>query len=131
PGELQAYVEAGVAWDLTDRAAAAGIDALGPDIWPGMRENVRYLGRQYSYPCNSGVSILIYNKNVFDHLGIPYPEGLMTWDEFIELGIRVRDKARDGTPAYAVTGLDWISLFDGLGGEYFTEEGKLQLEGSP
>jgi ABC-type glycerol-3-phosphate transport system substrate-binding protein len=130
PGELQAYVEAGVAWDLTDRAAEAGFDALGPNLWPGMRENVRYLGRQYSYPCNSGVNILIYNKNVFDHLGIAYPEGLMTWEEFIDLGIQVRDRASKGTPAYAVTGLDWITLFDGLGGEYFTEEGKLQLRGS-
>lgn len=131
PGELQAYVDSGVAWDVTESARAGGFDAMGPNLWPGMRENVLYQGRQYSYPCNSGVSLLIYNKNVFDHLGIAYPEGLMTWEQFIALGAEIQKKGDPARPIYAVTGLEWGTFFDGLRGEFFTEKGELRLADSP
>lgn len=129
--ELQAYVEAGVVWDITEQSRAGGFDALGPNLWPGMRENVEYLGKQYSYPCNNAVNLLIYNKNVFDYLGLPYPQGLMTWDQFIELGIQIRSRGKSVPPLYAVTGLDWGTFFYGLGGEFFTGQGGLRVMDSP
>ena len=130
-GELQTYVDAGIAWDITEGARRGGFDAFGPRLWPGLREEVRYLNRQYSYPCNSGVNLLIYNKNIFDYLGLPYPEGILTWEDFAGLCIKIKKQMGTGGQQFAVAGLDWSVFFDGQRGEYFTEKGELRLTGSP
>jgi len=128
--QLQTYAEAGVLWDLTGASKRDGFSAEG-DLWPAGKDEVMYEGAQYAYPCNIGANILIYNKNVFDHFGISYPQGLMTWEEFADLGHRVSSAAGGGASVYAVTGLNWQTFFESMGGQFFSEEGKPILADSP
>lgn len=132
--ELQTYVEAGIAWDITEAANRGGFSAA-QNAWPSANDEITYKGRQYSYICNTGAHILIYNKNVFDALGVAYPEKLMTWTEFLELSRTLRDSAAKiwgpEMKFFPVTGMNWKVIFESLRGEYFDQEGRLALSNSP
>jgi multiple sugar transport system substrate-binding protein len=132
--QLQMYAETGILWDITEAAREGGFSVDG-DIWPAAREEVSYKGRQYAYPCNTGANIIIYNKNVFDHFGVPYPKSLMTWAEFERLAGQVNSRTRGGEASepfiYAASGLGWQVFFESMGGQFFTEEGKPYLAGNP
>lgn len=127
--QLQTYVEAGIVWDITDQAKELGFSATG-DLWPSARDEVLVEGRQYSYPCNIGANILIYNKNVFDYFKVPYPQGILTWDEFVALARRVNSISGKES-VYAITGLSWLPIFESEGGEFFSEDGHLRIANSP
>ncbi|MBD2860580.1 ABC transporter substrate-binding protein [Paenibacillus oceani] len=43
-------------------------------------------GQIYYLPYNTLAFALMYNKDIFDKFGVPYPKDNMTWDEAIELG---------------------------------------------
>ena len=122
PPDVQAYVEAGILWDITDRARAGGFSMDG-DLWPGLRDAVSYQGRQYTYPANAGTSLLLYNKNVFDRLGVPYPSADLTWEDFFALTGRFPHDEADPRSLHAVTGLDWKAFFNSVGGEFFSADG--------
>lgn len=132
--QLQTYAEAGVLYDVTDAAKAQGFSA-DKDLWSSGKDEVTYQGRQYSYPCNIGANILVYNKNVFDYFKVPYPKGILTWGEFIELGRRVNTvilgAAKDQPSIYSVTGLNWQTIFESQGGQFFNGNGKPVLSQSP
>lgn len=132
--EIGTYVESGVVWDVTDAAGKMGFSAE-KDGWPKGRKTYTYGGRQYGFPCNTGSQILIYNKNVFDHFGIPYPAGLMTWEDFVELAKKVNSathpKSGEKGKIFACTGFDWRTFFDTLGGQFFEEDGSLRIANSP
>lgn len=127
--QMQTLVEAGILWDVTERAPAMGFSAQ--ESWPAAREEMTIGDRQYAYPCNVGAKILIYNKNVFDAFGVPYPEGLMTWDQFIELAKKFRAPPHGNGPRiYAVADLTWKIIFETMRGNYFSELGEVQIAGS-
>ncbi len=131
--DIGTYVEAGVVWDVTEAAAKMGFSAEKSG-WPNGSMTYTQEGRQYGFPCNTGSSILIYNKNVFDHFGIPYPSGLMTWDALVELAQKVNSattEKSEGPAIFACTGFDWRTFFDTLGGEFFDEKGALRIANSP
>ncbi len=130
--QLQTYADAGVLWDLTGPARAGHFSVDG-DLWPVGRTEVTDGNRQYAYPCNIGTSLLFYNKNVFDHFGVPYPENGLTWEQFLEVATRVNspDAADPGGRIYAVTGLDWQTLFEGMNGQCFADDGTPAVAHSP
>lgn len=128
--QLQTLVEAGVLMDVTDEAQAMGFSAAEA-AWPGAREQMTYFGRQYGYSFNVDVYLLIYNKNIFDAFGVPYPEGLMTVEEFTELARKVNGKVPGSNEnVYAVQGMNWKILFSCLRGEFFTPEGRPDIANS-
>lgn len=128
--QLQTLADAGVAWDITDVAQAGGF-SMRDKVWPGVVMDISNLGRQYSYPCNVNVDVLIYNKNVFDRLGVPYPKQDMDWNEFIELARQVTRQERNARDSiYGVTGLTWLYFFSTQRGEYFSEDGTRVLADS-
>ena len=120
---LQTVVETGVALDLTDAAKKHGF-SMDDKMWPAVRGNVSYEGRQYSYPANCGVDVLIYNKAVFDEMGAPYPTQDMTWDELLVLAQRVTRPRSPGKDLFFGLGaLNWQIFFESQSGEYFTPDG--------
>lgn len=131
--EIGTYVAAGVVWDVTDAAAKMGFSAE-KNGWPNGGMTYTYRERQYGFPCNTGANILIYNKNVFDHFGIPYPETLITWEDFIELAKTVNSatnpKPGEKGKIFACTGFEWRIFFESLRGEYFNEDGSLNIANS-
>lgn len=127
--DLQTYAEAGVLWDVSDFAEKMNFSATR-NGWPGGGEAGLYLGRQYGYFSNIGASILIYNKNIFDYYGVPYPNDSMTWNDLVAVAAKVNTPtaARDGNrQIYAFTGVTWRNYFESLRGELFTEDGLLDL----
>jgi len=116
-------VQAGVAWDVTEAAGRMGF-SMRDKVWPASVGEISHEGRQYSYPCNVNVNILIYNKNLFDRFQIPCPSGEMSWKEFADLAARmtrISSSARD--TIYGATWLGWSTYFDSLRGEYFSPDG--------
>jgi len=132
--DLETLAAAGVLWNVTEAAQKMGFSAQN-DLWPSGRNTVSLDGQQYGYPCNIGTNIIVFNKNVFDHFGVPYPEGLLTWDQFLEMAKKVNSLTNNDTTGaksvFAISGLTWTFFFDSMRGEFFTKEGQLQILDSP
>ena len=89
---LQTYHDAGILMDLTDVAKKMG---FGPDTLTDsvrslvmvkeMDKNGKLVDRQYTYPMNIFHLYIIYNKNIFDKYGVPYPPEDLTWEEYMKL----------------------------------------------
>lgn len=116
---IQAYANAGIMLDITEDAKALGCSL--DDTWPAVKNEISYLGRQYSYPCNAGSDILVYNKNIFDRLGVPYPQKDSTWEDLFALGQQIR--SRSNGEIFGVARLGWGYFFASLGGQFFSEDG--------
>jgi multiple sugar transport system substrate-binding protein len=82
--QLSGYAKSGIAWDITDKLKAAGID-YEKDVWPAAFPNFVLDGRAYGFPTNVCANGIWYNKDMFDAAGIPYPTGPWTWEQFIEV----------------------------------------------
>ena len=130
---LQAYVESGIAWDITDRADASGI-LVDRDAWPSIHNEITYRNRQYGYPANAGTFMILYNRNIFDQHGVPYPGEDLTWDEYFALLQRVSGPATGGGPrVWGTNAIDysgrmpvpfmWRTLFYSQHGEFFSADG--------
>jgi ABC-type glycerol-3-phosphate transport system substrate-binding protein len=130
---MQAYAEAGVAWDITNLASSYGI-AADIDTWPSVHNQITIDDRQYGYPAVVGPDLILYNKNIFERLGEPYPQGLLTWEEYFAMLRRIDDAASTqgekiwGTAATnrlmgGPTPFLWLHIFYSLKGEYFSDDG--------
>ena len=67
---------------------------LDVKAYGNMFNEIRINGRYYGVPTRSTCWILLYNKDIFDRMGVAYPEQL-TWEEYGELAIRLT-KEEDG-----------------------------------
>lgn len=70
-------------YDMTDLARKHGVDLTRFE--PAMLDAVKNFGGLYGLPVDNNLMVLFYNKDIFDRLGVPYPEDDMTWDQAIEL----------------------------------------------
>ncbi|WP_105614844.1 ABC transporter substrate-binding protein [Vallitalea okinawensis] len=52
-------------------------------------------GKIYGLPFITSSWVLFYNKDIFDELGVEYPNSKMTWDEFRELAGKVTFETSD------------------------------------
>ncbi len=86
----------GVLEDLTDTVAA------DPEIdeslyFPNALDICTYKDRLYALPRDVACFFTVYNKDIFDEAGVPYPTPDWTWDDFLETGKRlVLDEDGDG-----------------------------------
>jgi ABC-type glycerol-3-phosphate transport system substrate-binding protein len=135
-GSIETYVSAGILWDITERANEMG---FGLETLPeAMRPLVQYRDpetfelRQYIYPANAANRILIYNKDLFDRYGVPYPPKDLTWEKYIELAKRMTVYESDDTSVPIVFGgadVKFEPLLWGMGGAFFNEDGTRCLLG--
>ena len=90
----QAFVRAGIAWDITDELLARGID-LDQMAWPATRTMYKVDGRVYGIPRNVAADGIWFNKDAFDEAGLDYPGPTLTRDEFLEVARRltIRDES--------------------------------------
>jgi multiple sugar transport system substrate-binding protein len=126
--QLESIVEAGIAQNLQELPQADAYDA--DNLWPAARDGLIFNGGQWGYPSNINVNILIYNKNVFDRFGIPYPEPYesMTWEAFLQLAQRLTDPE---TNTYGVLGMDWKNMVAFRKAQYFSDDGTRLLIDTP
>lgn len=86
------YVKNGYLMDISDQmnnisakekeVLKSSIDAL---TIPFMDNKI------YSAPFRSDVSVLYYNKDIFDKAGIPYPTDDVTWDYFMDTAKKIKN----------------------------------------
>ncbi len=124
--EMHSFVEAGILMDLTPYADEMGF-GLG-DTYPALATALTVAGRQYRFPCNVWANCVVYNRALFERLGVPEPQPGWTWDDFIRAGTAIRDAAgRRGERIMPVANWNNVWIFQdalvGRGGRYFTEDG--------
>ena len=84
----------------------------------------------YGFPACLGLTVLFYNKDMFDRAGIPYPDTTWTYDDLVRVGKALTvDRDGDGIPdqwglTFDVhyTGLE--TLIYSQGGRMLTPDGK-------
>ncbi len=119
-------VNAGVLLDLTPYAEDMG--CRPGHTYPALQDALLVDGKQYRYPCNVWANCLIYNEEIFDDHGVPYPKGDWTWEDFIETARQLREsKPRSGETHITFANWNGGGLFSemlaGLQGRMFTEDG--------
>ncbi|TCZ76594.1 carbohydrate ABC transporter substrate-binding protein [Paenibacillus albiflavus] len=70
-----------------------------PAVYEGIR-NLSPDGQIYAMAPLFNSSALLYNKQIFDDAGVPYPHDNMTWDETFELARRISSKQDGKIPIY-------------------------------
>jgi len=85
------YAASGVLENLDPYIEAAGYDL--DDYWPALLESASYEGSVYGFPRDISVEALYYNKDIFDEVGIAYPDETWTWDDLLAAAeaLTVRD----------------------------------------
>ena len=94
---LNPYYDAGLMTSLDELAESAGYDIKGIfGDYPPV-----YDGKYYGLPAFVDIAITIYNKDLFDRAGIPYPDrDNWTWEKFIEIGQKISALGDDIYGAY-------------------------------
>lgn len=67
------------------------------DFWPAIMPAYQWEGETYAFPYDLSTMLLMYNKNLFDEAGVPYPTGEWTWEEFLDSTTKLaKDTDGDG-----------------------------------
>ena len=131
--QLTAYVKSGIAWDVTDELAKAGID-VARDVWAAAHPNCIAEGRTYGFATNASVNAIWINKDIFDKHGLPHPKGPWTWAEFIPLAQRLTIRDKDGRIEHFGFMMDWWNWRHFClqwGGRVYTADGTRCVLDSP
>lgn len=69
------------------------------DFYPQILPICKYRGRLYSLPRYASVYVLFYNKDLFDEVGVAYPDYSWTWDSYLAAARKLTRHSAD--PAQA------------------------------
>ena len=75
------YAADGVLENLQPWIEESGYDL--DDYWPALLESAMYEGDVYGFPRDIGLEVLYYNKDIFDEVGVGYPDETWTWDDLL------------------------------------------------
>ena len=123
--QLASFVQADVAWDITDELKKVGID-VQKECWPAIVPIAVLNGRAYGFPANVASDVLFFNKDIFDRMRIPYPKGPMTWDEFIPLAQKLTTKDEQGHITQYGFSFDfnrWKDFLPQFGAKIYSDDG--------
>lgn len=76
-------LDVGLHEDMTELVKKHNVDLNRFD--PGAIEAINVMGGLYGLPISNSTMLIMYNKDIFDRFGVPYPQDGMTWDELTEL----------------------------------------------
>ncbi len=120
---FQPYMESGKMMDLTEKATK-----YKDGFTEGSIAEVTYDGKIYGMPTETSYTVMVINMEAFEEAGIDYTS-LVTWDDYIGAGkvLRENDKYLMNliVPAGAAGMMQWNMYFMSLGGNIFTEDGKV------
>lgn len=123
--QLSAYVNSGIALDVTDELARMGID-LQKQVWPSMLSYCRLDGRDYGVPTNVGANAIWVNARIFREEGIAIPRGPWKWPEFVVLAQKLTKRDASGRVVRYGFLCDWYMwphFLLGYGAQIFSEDG--------
>ena len=115
-------VKAGLLTDLKPYVERDGIDT---SKYGGIVEQVTVDGTYYELPFRSDFWVLFYNKDLFDAVGVPYPDNDMTFEEYDALA-RQMTSGSGSSKVYGAHYHTWrsaIQLFGILDGQHQITDG--------
>jgi multiple sugar transport system substrate-binding protein len=105
--------------DLSDLAKRDSAQIDIGDFYPAVQRAMEPGGKIYFLPQWFNVSLLYYNRTLFDAAREPYPRADWSWDDYAAAGRRL---TRNGTwGSNITTGWwgEWLTLVHGAGGDLF------------
>ncbi|MBD3392407.1 MAG: extracellular solute-binding protein [Chitinivibrionales bacterium] len=127
--QLERYVASGILLDVTEVARDKGFSK--EVVWEGIWPNFVSEGRQYGFPDNVNVELILYHKDMFDRAGVPYPDGDWTWEEFIEVARKLAGASPDARRQYALLRVEPSMMMRQNGARMFSPEGTRCTWNSP
>jgi multiple sugar transport system substrate-binding protein len=98
PSAINQIVDVQLAGDVSDLVQKEKVDLNRFD--PASLEVVKQItGRLSGLPSHIDTYTMVYNKELFDQLGVPYPQDNMTWDEFYTVAGKMT-RSYSGTQYY-------------------------------
>lgn len=76
------------------------------DFWPGLLEFAMYDGQVYGFPRDIGLEVLYYNPEIFDEVGVEYPNEDWTWDDLLAAAEQLTDVASSGRVSRYALGME-------------------------
>ena len=105
-GDSASIPDVAFLWPTPSYAAQGVLENLDPfieksgyktdDYWPGLLESAKYDGHIYGFPRDIDVSVLYYNKAIFDEVGVAYPTDAWTWDDLAAASEKLTKKDASG-----------------------------------
>ncbi|HEU4327012.1 MAG TPA: extracellular solute-binding protein [Roseiflexaceae bacterium] len=106
-------IERGYLLDLAPMIAADR--AFDPaDFFPGALESVSIAGGTYMLPRSITVSLLSYNKALWDRAGLKTPEPDWTWDDLLAAAEQIARKRGDTVEVYGMVDGSGFGVLNGL-----------------
>ncbi len=132
--DVATFVSAGLLLDLTPYAKSMGFDPS--KTYPSLLGALEVDGRQYVFPANVSANAVIYNKQVFDDHGVPYPEKHWTYADFLKTCKMLQDRpSKTGKKLIVIANYSNIWMFEDLlidhGGRCFSADGLRSALDSP
>jgi multiple sugar transport system substrate-binding protein len=115
------YVTKGALYEMSK---LKGAKELLNEMQPGTKSVGMYKGKMYGIPVGVGVRAMIYNKEMFDEAGIPYPSSTKpyTWEEFVQVGKKLTKTDAEGKVTQYACNLHvdqcWVAIVDQAGGSF-------------
>lgn len=115
-------------YDLTPLVKRDAEEYQLDDIYPALRQACQWSGRYYFLPRFFNVSLLYYNKGLFDAAHEPYPTASWRWADYVAAGKRLTRRNADGVVqtwgSTIVTGWwgEWYIFVRQAGGEMFNPQ---------
>ena len=125
PFQLSAYVQAGIAWDITDELKKRNID-IQKEAFPGILPTCIFEGRTYGIPTNIAANAIWVHRDLLDESGIPVHKGTWKWSEFIPLAQKLTIRDAQGKPVRYGFYFDWWNyphFFKGFGAHVYSPDG--------
>lgn len=112
--------------DLNPFVEQSGMEA---DLYTGPLAIARHNGTLPGLPVDMSVPLLVFNKEMFDKAGLPYPEDDWTWERFVEAAKKLTIRGEDGVAVQFGFGIgvdiEWYEPFVFRnGGSYLSPDGR-------
>ena len=108
---------------LTEETKADLIDVLKVESLYSSNQNPDMIGKTIFVPLYGGTRAILYNKEIFDYFGVPYPTESMTHAELLEMAKKLtgdmNGKKVYGYGTRATTSEQYLSYVWNYGGEIF------------
>ncbi|WP_343248340.1 sugar ABC transporter substrate-binding protein [Diplocloster hominis] len=131
-GYTQEFADAGVLEEIQVEDLKADADYEFDDFWETTLDYAMYDGKYYGLPVDGGNYAWVYNKKIFDQLGITVPEEGFSWDEFVEVSKQIMEKKDEVGVNYATLVNDYglktiLPYIWQNGSEYLNADGTASL----
>jgi multiple sugar transport system substrate-binding protein len=105
--------------DLTPLVERDAAELDLPDFYPQVLEACRHRGRYYFLANRMNVSMLYYNRRLFDAAGVAYPTAAWTWDDYVQAGVKLTGEGQWGSDIVAGWWGEWLIYVRQAGGDLF------------